>query len=93
MTDKDITYPCLASIDNLKVGDSVYYVHGYDRGIRTEGTITRPERRKDLKEYGHWFVEWLPKDGKPSRTLRHYEWELVKKDNENDYDFDGFAEG
>lgn len=79
---KDITYPCLESIDNLKVGDIVYFVHGYDRGILTKGIIVRAERREEMKEYGDWYVEWLPSDGKPSCTNLQYEWNLVKAEDQ-----------
>ena len=79
---KDITYPCLDSVGNIKAGDVVYYAHGYDRGIRTKGIVKYAERRKDMKQYGDWHVEWLPKDGKPSCTTLKYEWDLVKKESE-----------
>lgn len=82
MTDKDITYPCLASIGNIKAGDVVYFVHGYDRGVRTKGIVKHAEQREEYKGYGDWHVEWLPQNGKPSCTNLQYEWCLVKEERE-----------
>tara|TARA_R110000824_G_scaffold310561_6_gene497852 strand:- start:406 stop:702 length:297 start_codon:yes stop_codon:yes gene_type:complete len=68
----------LDSIDNLEVGNLVYFHHDVD-GRAWKGIITAPisEEKKDCAD---WEVKWLfDTDGNRSEhDCVHWSWELVK---------------
>jgi len=70
-------------MDNLKVGDLVFFYRGIDGRGACKGIITAPisEEKKDCAD---WEVKWLfDTDGNRSEhDCVHWSWELVKAEDQ-----------